>query len=72
MADLPNFPEELRPGFRERLEMAAWNWEQGWAALEDLAEKTRRNRRTIPDDINILAPAWLEPSAGFEPEPNET
>jgi 2-hydroxy-3-keto-5-methylthiopentenyl-1-phosphate phosphatase len=37
MADLPNFPEELRPAFFERLEMAAWNWDQGWDALEDLA-----------------------------------
>ena len=43
MADLPNFPEELRPTFLERLEMAAWNWDQGWDALEALGEEARES-----------------------------
>ena len=41
MADLPCFPEELRSGFLERLEMASWDWEQGWAALEAFGEEIR-------------------------------
>ena len=33
-----------------------------WTALEDLAEKTGRNRRTLADDLNICASALLETS----------
>jgi hypothetical protein len=40
MATLPNFPEELANPFLERLEMTAWDWETGWAALEALGKET--------------------------------
>lgn len=40
MADLPAFPEELKTRFLERLEMAAWDWDTGWAALEQLGRET--------------------------------
>jgi len=33
MADLRCFPEELRDWFRERLEMASWEWDTGWPTL---------------------------------------
>ncbi len=63
MADLLNFPEELRPAFLERLEMAAWNWDQGWHELEDLGEEARelgdfrmRHVRRTKRIIETLAP----------------
>ncbi len=40
MVDLPAFPEELKPMLLERLDMAAWDWETGWAALEQLGQAT--------------------------------
>ena len=40
-SELPCFPAELRQGFHERLEMARWDWETGWAALEALGEAAR-------------------------------
>ncbi len=42
MADLRCFPEELRAGFRERLETALWDWDAGWAALEALGREIRK------------------------------
>lgn len=41
MADLPRFPEELHAGFLERLEMASWDWDRGWAALEVFGKEIR-------------------------------
>ena len=40
-SELPFFPEELHLGFHERLEMARWDWETGWAALEALGAAVR-------------------------------
>jgi hypothetical protein len=40
-AELPFFPEELHTAFRDRLEMAGWDWETGWAALEAVGEAAR-------------------------------
>ena len=31
-----------------------------WTALEDLVEQTGRNRRSLPDELNIIASALLE------------
>ncbi len=60
---LRNFPEELQPGFLERLEMATWDWEQGWAALEDVGKEARelngfqtRHARRVMGIIEALAP----------------
>ena len=36
MITLPCFPEELYPWLAERCEMASWDWQAGWAALEEL------------------------------------
>ena len=41
MADLPCFPEELKGRFLKRLEMAPWDWERGWSALEELGQEAR-------------------------------
>ena len=41
MADLRCFPEELKGRFLKRLEMASWDWETGWSALEDLGREAR-------------------------------
>ncbi len=37
MTELARFPEELRDGFLERLDMLGWDWDTGWAALKNLA-----------------------------------
>jgi hypothetical protein len=44
IVDLPNFPEELRAPFLERLEMAGWSWRQTWGAFEELGEETAMAR----------------------------
>jgi len=41
MTDLRCFPEELKDRFLKRLEMASWNWETGWSALEALGREAR-------------------------------
>ncbi len=41
MTDLRCFPEELKDRFLKRLEMASWNWETGWSALEALAREAQ-------------------------------
>ena len=41
MADLPCFPEELKNRFLKRLEMASWDWQTGWSALEKLGREAR-------------------------------
>lgn len=51
MVDLPCFPEELRDGFLERLEMASWDWDRGWAALEAFAEETRSRDKYLFSDM---------------------
>ena len=43
MADLPCFPEELEDRFLKRLEMASWDWETGWSALEALGRDAREH-----------------------------
>ncbi len=62
-AHVCNFPGELRPAFLDRLEMVAWDWERGWAALEELGEETResggfrmRHVRRAKRIIEALAP----------------
>ena len=51
MVDLPCFPEELRDGFLERLEMASWDWDRGWAALEAFGEETRSQDDYLLSDM---------------------
>ncbi len=41
MADLRCFPEELKDRFLNRLEMASWDWQTGWFALEELGREVR-------------------------------
>ncbi len=41
MTELRSFPEELRERFLERLDMARWDWETGWTALESLGNTVR-------------------------------
>ena len=41
MTDLRCFPEELKDRFLKRLEMASWNWETGWSALEALGREAQ-------------------------------
>lgn len=54
MADLPAFPEELKTQFFERLEMAAWDWDTGWAALEQLGRKTQEAQDFNRYELNRL------------------
>jgi len=42
IAELPCFTEELRGSFHERLEMATWDWETGWAAFEQFGREMRQ------------------------------
>ena len=46
MTELRCFPEELKSSFRERLEMATWDWETAWAAFEHFGRELRE-RGTI-------------------------
>ena len=39
MAELRSFPVELAERFQERIEMASWDWNTIWAALEYLGEE---------------------------------
>jgi hypothetical protein len=41
MAELRCFPEELKDRFLKRLEMASWDWQRGWSALEELGREAR-------------------------------
>ena len=41
MAELRCFPEELKDRFLKRLEMASWDWQTGWSALEELGREVR-------------------------------
>ena len=41
MAELRCFPEELKDRFLKRLEMASWDWQTGWSALEELGREAR-------------------------------
>lgn len=42
LAELPYFPQELRPWLDERIEMTTWDWATGWKALEDLCREARK------------------------------
>jgi hypothetical protein len=48
MADLPSFPQELKTCLLERLEMAAWDWDTGWAELLKVGE-TFKETRSFPN-----------------------
>ena len=41
-AEIRCFPKELKGSFHERLEMATWDWETGWAAFEQFGKKVRQ------------------------------
>jgi hypothetical protein len=49
--ELPCFPEEIRPWLDERIEMASWDWETGWAALEDLCKEARQRDTFVRADL---------------------
>lgn len=51
MAKLPLFPKDYRQWFLDRLEMAAWDWDTAWKALEKFGKSWRRRRRgpTVSD-----------------------
>ena len=41
-AELRCFPKELQGAFHDRLEMATWDWETGWAAFEQFGKAVRQ------------------------------
>ena len=41
IASLPCFPEELKDRFLRRLEMASWDWQTAWSALEEVGREAR-------------------------------
>lgn len=51
MVELPAFPEELKELFSERLEMGSWDWETGWAALEQLGRKAQAPEGFLQRDV---------------------
>jgi len=52
MTDLRCFPDELKDRFLIRLEMASWDWETGWSALEALGKEARENGEFRMKHIN--------------------
>jgi hypothetical protein len=41
MINLPCFPEVLRPLLEDRLKMASWDWDAGWAELKKIGEEVQ-------------------------------
>ncbi len=50
ISELKCFPDELRAGFLERLQMAAWDWGTGWDTLEQLARQAAEQGGLSPEE----------------------
>jgi hypothetical protein len=61
----------LREHFNQRLEMHAWDWATGWAALEALGQETRRRGEYTRADTDRAA-ALVESLARYAREGAET